>query len=262
MKSERQGENMGQGVDVRHMGKTYLKKQESREILRDVSFVCDQGAFVSIVGASGCGKTTLLRCLAGLEEVSQGELYVEGSPVCGAGYNRAMVFQEARLFPWLTVEGNVAFALRGRVPRADLHAIVSEQLDFIGLTDYAKAYPRQLSGGMAQRVALARALAYRASVLLLDEPFSSLDIQTRGKLQEDVLRLWQKTGDTIILVTHDIEEALLLSQRVLTLGDRPARILNEMTVDLPYPRDPDEPQFIALHKTISAMIREMIDEHH
>ncbi|MCL1918809.1 MAG: ABC transporter ATP-binding protein [Peptococcaceae bacterium] len=255
-------------VDVRHMGKSYGERSrgiEGREVLRDISFTCDRGAFVSLVGASGCGKTTLLRCLAGLEDVSEGEIWVEGFPVCGADYTRAVVFQEPRLFPWLTVGNNVALGLRGHKPRktrGEIRDLVAEKLDFIGLADYTKAYPRSLSGGMAQRVALARALAFQAPVMLLDEPFSSLDIRTRGKLQEEVLLLWRRTGKTILWVTHDIGEAVMFSQRILVLGGsvapttrEPSRILRELEVDLPYPRDPDGSEFIQLRKEISAEIR-------
>ncbi|MCL1791420.1 MAG: ABC transporter ATP-binding protein [Peptococcaceae bacterium] len=252
------------GVDVRNLGKTYNPEQSLRyrrgkmrnEVLRNVSFTCPQGAFMSIVGPSGCGKTTLLRCMVGLEEVSEGEIFVEGTLVSGPDYNRAMVFQEPRLFPWLTVAGNVAFGLTGRIPRAEVRTLVEEKLDFIGLSDYARSYPRHLSGGMAQRVALARALAWQSPVLLMDEPLSALDIRTRSRLQEDVLALWQRTGKTVLLVTHDISEALLLSQRVFVLGNRPARILQELSVDLSYPRDPGSSEFVELQRLIKSFIRD------
>ena len=223
-------------------------------VLQNLFLTCEQGDFVSIVGKSGCGKTTLLRCIAGLEEASSGQVLVEGNVVRGPDYNRAMVFQEARLFPWLTVEKNVAFGIHGRRPAQEVRTMVDAQLRLIGLEAYRQAYPHTLSNGMAQRVSLARALAFEARVLLMDEPFSALDTQTRSKLQEDLLVLWQQTAATILLVTHDIQEALLLSRQVFVMKTAPGNLVEKITVDWPYPRDPDDPRLIALRKDIAGRL--------
>lgn len=194
------------------------------------------GEVVALVGQSGCGKSTLLRLVAGLESPSDGEVSVGGTPVLGPAPECAMVFQEHRLFPWLTVADNVAFALRGIAPPRQ-QALIAEQLTLMGLTGFARAYPHQLSGGMAQRVALARALARRPSVLLLDEPFAALDAFTKTRLQEELWQLRERTRPTTLLVTHDIEEAVYLADRIVVLSESPGQIREQLTVDLARPRD-------------------------
>lgn len=195
-----------------------------------ITFSVDKGEFVCLLGPSGCGKTTLLRILAGLENQSGGSILIHGREVKGPGYERAIVFQEPRLFPWLTVEDNIAFGLKGRVPTYQHEDIVHECLELIGLEEFAKVFPHELSGGMAQRVSIARALAINPEILLLDEPLSALDALTRIRLQEELIKLWSKTGKTMIMVTHDLEEALQLGQRVLIMSSAPGRIIHELVV--------------------------------
>jgi sulfonate transport system ATP-binding protein len=207
------------------------------------------GSFTSIVGASGCGKSTLLRIVAGLETSFDGSVCLGGQPVGGPGLDRGMVFQEHRLLPWLTVEQNVAFALNG-LPPAEAQALVARHLDLVGLTGFAKAYPSQLSGGMAQRVAIARALVNRPQVLLLDEPFGALDAMTRIVMQQEILRIWQAEHITMILVTHDIDEAIFLGDQVVMMSARPGRITSVLPVALPRPRDRSSPHFIDIRKHI------------
>jgi sulfonate transport system ATP-binding protein len=207
------------------------------------------GSFTSIVGASGCGKSTLLRIVAGLETSFDGSVCLGGQPAGGPGLDRGMVFQEHRLLPWLTVEQNVAFALNG-LPPAEAQALVARHLDLVGLTGFAKAYPSQLSGGMAQRVAIARALVNRPQVLLLDEPFGALDAMTRIVMQQEILRIWQAEHITMILVTHDIDEAIFLGDQVVMMSARPGRITSVLPVALPRPRDRSSPHFIDIRKHI------------
>lgn len=194
------------------------------------------GEVVAIVGQSGCGKSTVLRLLAGLESPSEGRVWLDGVNVRGPSPQCAMVFQEHRLFPWLTVFDNVAFALRG-LPEVKRGDVVREQLATMGLSGFEDAYPHQLSGGMAQRVAIARALSRRPSVLLLDEPFAALDAFTKMRLQEELRRLRERAQPTTLLVTHDIEEAVFLADRIVVLSERPGRIQEQLAIDLAQPRD-------------------------
>ncbi|MDR7522079.1 MAG: ABC transporter ATP-binding protein [Armatimonadota bacterium] len=218
--------------------------------------------FVSIVGPSGCGKSTLLRIVAGLIRPTSGEVTLNGHPVEGPGADRGMVFQSYTLFPWLTVQGNVEFGLRlrGR-PAQERREVVRRYLDLVGLQGTEPAYPKELSGGMQQRVAIARALANDPAILLMDEPFGALDAQTRAVMQELLLRVWEQTHKTVLFVTHDIDEAILLSDRVYVMTARPGRIKAEVAVILPRPREVgvmDTPAFIALRRQIHGLIRDEI----
>ncbi|AHF10168.1 MULTISPECIES: ABC transporter ATP-binding protein [Dehalobacter] len=242
-------------VEVRDVGKVFHSDWGSIEALKEVNFRCNQSEFVSIVGASGCGKTTLLRIIAGLEPPSSGEVLIDGENIDGPGYGRAVVFQEPRLFPWLTVEKNTALGIQGVEKQDEVEKIVASSLQLVGLTQFSKAYPYELSGGMAQRVSLARALTFKPKVFLMDEPFSALDAQTRARMQEEIIDLWQKTGKTVILVTHDIEEALTVSQKIMIMSPSPGTIKEVLEVPFAYPRNPDRLEFINMRKTILEAIR-------
>jgi len=205
---------------------------------------------VALVGTSGCGKTTLLRIVSGLEPATDGQLTLQGDAVTGPRRDVGVVFQEPRLMPWLTVRENVRLALLDLAPAAQ-DAVIADLLRDVGLTDFVEALPRQLSGGMAQRVALARALARKPSVLLLDEPFSALDSFTRMKLQDHLGVLWERSRFTLILVTHDVDEAVTLSDRIVVMRGQPGRIYREIAVDLPRPRRRTAPEFQKMKEEVT-----------
>ena len=234
---------------IRNLNKTFVAPGGELPVLQEIDMTVRQGEFLSLVGSSGCGKSTLLRIIAGLETEYEGMVLLSGNPIHAPGLDRGMVFQEHRLFPWLTVEENVAFALNGNLGQGKT-ALVREHLDLVGLTGFEKAYPHQLSGGMAHRVAIARALVNRPGVLLLDEPFGSLDALTRIQMQKEILRIWRVEKTTMILVTHDIEEAIYLGDRVAVMSKRPGTIRNVIPVDLPRPRDRSSCGFAMIRKTI------------
>jgi len=219
--------------------------------LADVSFTVDPGEFVTIVGPSGCGKTTLARLVGGFESPTSGQILVDGTPVTGPTPDRAMVFQSYHLFPWLSVRENVAFGLvEEGVPVDRRTERVHEMLDLVGLADRADAYPAELSGGMNQRVGLARALAVDPGMLLMDEPFGSVDLQTRRRLQRELLDIWRRMEKTVLFVTHDIEEAVLLSDRVLVLTGTPGRVCDNVTIELSRPRDRTDDDFLGYVDTL------------
>ena len=236
-------------LSIGPLSKTFRLPTGSVAALGSIALDIPAGRFVAIVGASGCGKSTLLRIVAGLETGEGGPVRLGGRTVTGPGLDRGFVFQEHRLLPWLTVEGNLAFALKG-LPRAELRARVQAHLELVGLAGFADAYPFQLSGGMAQRVAIARALVNQPGVLLLDEPFGALDALTRIQMQQEILRIWQARGTTMILVTHDIDEAIFLGDEVVVMSSRPGTIKRRLTVPLPRPRDRSSPAFVALRREI------------
>jgi NitT/TauT family transport system ATP-binding protein len=231
-----------------------------------VSFEVPSNQFCVIVGPSGCGKSSLLYLVAGLHPVTNGEIALNGRVVEEPGRDRGMVFQSYTLFPWLTVRQNVEYGPKRRgVPAAERRAIAEKYIAEVGLTGFADAYPTALSGGMKQRVAIARALANDPDVLLMDEPFGALDSQTRGVMQKLLLRVWENSHKTVLFVTHDIDEAILLGDRVLVMTARPGRIKADITVEIPRPRTMDmvlEGDFIALKRRILSLLHDEIDEDH
>ena len=225
-------------LEVEGLKKSYTKDARALEILDIARFAAREGEFITVIGPSGCGKSTFLHIMGGFIAPDAGAIRIYGQDVRGPGPDRGMMFQEFALFPWKTVAGNVAWGLETQgVPRAEIEAVVPRQLEMTGLADFRNHYPAELSGGMKQRVALARVLAFDPKVLLMDEPFGALDAQTREAMQEEVMRLWARTRKTIVFVTHDIEEAVYLGDRVVVLTARPGRIREEVAIDLPRPRE-------------------------
>ncbi len=248
-------------LEVRGVGRVFPPVGRGAPVraLQPVDLVVEANDFLTILGPSGCGKSTLLRIVAGLDRPSEGAVFLDGRPIRGPGPDRGMVFQSYTLFPWLTVEQNVAFGLRERgLPARERDAITRDYLDRVGLSGFARHLPRHLSGGMQQRVAIARALANDPAILLLDEPFGALDNQTRALMQELLLGIWERDRKTVLFVTHDIEEAVFLGSRVVVMSARPGRIKAEIPVDLPHPRDyrlKTAPAFAALRAQLTEEIR-------
>ena len=224
-------------LEVTGLRKSYTKNGQALQILDVERFAAREGEFITVIGPSGCGKSTFLHIMGGFIDADAGAIRVYGNAVAGPGPDRGMMFQEFALFPWKTVAGNVAWGLEARgAARAHVDEVVAKYLELTGLADFRNHYPAELSGGMKQRVALARVLAFDPKVLLMDEPFGALDAQTRETMQEEVTRLWERTKKTIVFVTHDIEEAVYLGDRVVVLTARPGRIREEVKIDLPRPR--------------------------
>lgn len=238
-------------LTINKLNKHYRVKDKDLHILDNVSLSIRPGEFVSIVGSSGCGKSTLLRLIIGLEADYQGDILLDGKPISGTSLDRGIVFQEHRLFPWLTVEQNVGLALENStLPVEEKQRSIQEHIELVGLRGFEKAYPHQLSGGMSQRVAIARGLVNRPEILLLDEPFGALDAMTKYKLQNELQHIWETEGITMILVTHDVEEAIYLGDRVVIMEPRPGRIKRILPVDLPRPRNRLDLEFVRLKEEI------------
>ena len=242
-------------LDIQGVGKTYTLGDARIEALRDANLTVKKGEFVCLIGASGCGKSTLLRIVAGFEQPSAGKALMWGKPIEGPAPDRGMVFQDYGLFPWLTVRENIAFgpASRGR-PKAEVRDTVERFIALIGLSRFADAHPHQLSGGMKQRVAIARVLANDAEVVLMDEPFGALDAMTRERLQDELLDLWQRTGLTVLFVTHSIEEAIFLSDRVVVMEPGPGRIASAERITLARPRDVASPEFNEVRRELGTRL--------
>jgi NitT/TauT family transport system ATP-binding protein len=249
-------------VNVDNVSKLHFSsKGEPLLALVDVTFQVEKNEFFSIVGPSGCGKTTLLNLLAGFEQPTRGELRVGGKVITEPGWERAVVFQEYALFPWYTVSQNIRYGLqRKRLPEAEQNRLVDHYIGLVGLHGFESRYPRELSGGMRQRVSIARALAVNPSILLMDEPFASLDIQTREYMQDELLKIWQREPKTVIFVTHSIDEAIKLSDRVAIMGPRPGRIEEIKTVDFERPRDPTNPEVVRLAAEVKQWLRQQLFE--
>ena len=232
-------------VAIRDLSKSFQISGRRLDVLSQLSLEIRSGECLVIVGASGSGKTTLLRVLAGLVTADDGEVLIDGMPVHGVGSERAVIFQEPRLLPWLTVLGNISFGLEVRgEPQAHARETARQYLSLVGLDDFAEAYPRQLSGGMAQRVGIARALAVQPEILLLDEPFGALDAMTKITMQEELSRIWREENVTMVMVTHDIEEAIFLADRVLVLPQVRGGRVKLIDIDLPRPRDRSASAFV------------------
>jgi NitT/TauT family transport system ATP-binding protein len=252
----------GHLLEIRNVGKTYGSGPKATHAIDDVSFAVEDREFVCVVGPSGCGKTTLLKCVGGLLRPSKGQVLLRGKPVTSPPEEMALVFQEygRSLMPWASVRNNVLLPLRHKaLGRKERKALVEEALEAVGLTRFIDHYPWQLSGGMQQRVAIARALAYQPSILLMDEPFASVDAQTRADLEDLVLRVREEFAVTILFVTHDIDESIYLSDRVVVLTQAPTEVKEIAEVDLPFPRDQiatkELPDFTQLRAHIYRLIR-------
>lgn len=245
-------------LEVNHVYKTYTDANRSLTVLDDISFSIAKGEFVCLVGPSGSGKSTLLRMVVGLIQPSRGEIYYRGQQVRGVMDKMAIVFQSFALMPWLTVMGNVALGLEAKgVPRAEREALASKYIDKVGLDGFEEAYPRELSGGMKQRVGIARALTMEPELLCMDEPFSALDAFTAQNLREEVLDLWLDVTlpvKSVLMVTHGIEEAVFMSDRIIVLSRRPARVLADVRVDLPRPRNMKDEAFARMTDKIYSLL--------
>jgi len=239
-------------LTIRGVTKRFAAGDGEVEALVPVDLTIPKGEFVCLIGASGCGKSTLLRIIAGFEEPTTGDVSMDGNAITGPGSDRGMVFQDYALFPWMTVRENISFGPRQRqLPREEIVKTTDEFVRMVGLERFAERYPNQLSGGMKQRVAIARVLANDANILLMDEPFGALDALTREQLQNELLQIWKRTGVTTIFVTHSVEEAVLLADRVLVMSAGPGRIDSDFSIDLARPRDVSSPEFNALRRDIA-----------
>jgi len=244
-------------IVVDEVGKQFQSGDRTVRALRDVSFGVGDGEFVCIVGPSGCGKTTLFRIIAGLEAPSNGTIWLDGAPVEGPGMDRGMVFQEYGLFPWRTVLENVTFGLEQRdMAKPERRERATEMIELVGLDGFADAYPNELSGGMKQRVGIARALAVDPEILLMDEPFGSVDAQTRDMLHDELLRIWTETGKTVLFVTHDVDEAVTLADRVVVLTGSPGHVHEIVDVDLERPRHRTDEVFAEHEAHIRSLIQD------
>lgn len=242
-------------LDIVAVSKSFETASRSVLALKDASLTIGKGEFICLIGASGCGKSTLLRLIGGFETPTAGSVRMWGREIAGPSPSRGMVFQDYGLFPWLTVRGNIAFGPRARkLPRAEAEKLADRFIEMVGLTSFADAYPHQLSGGMKQRVAIARVLANDAEVVLMDEPFGALDAMTRERLQVELLDLWRRSTLTVVFVTHAIEEAILLADRVVVMSPRPGQIQSDNRVTLPRPRDVASPEFNAVRRTLSSLL--------
>lgn len=245
-------------LEVKQLWKTFSSQQGEVTALKDINFKTHRREFVCVIGPSGCGKSTLIRTLAGLESPSSGDVLLDGKPVVGPGPDRGMVFQGYTLFPWLTVKQNVMFGLEMQGhSKAVAEGEAMDWISMVGLEKFAESYPHQLSGGMKQRVAIARALANKPRILLMDEPFGALDAQTRGKMQSNLLDIWRNIDITVLFITHDLDEAIFLADRILVLKANPGEVNELIEVSVPRPRTMEQfisPEFLATKKRLEELI--------
>ena len=256
-------------LEIRNVSKRYqLENGGTFTAVSRANFTVEAGEFVSIVGPSGCGKSTILRLIVGLDSDYEGEILLENKPVTGTSLTRGIVFQDHRLLPWLTLKENIALALSAAAGTAEeKEQKVADHIALVGLNGFEKSYPHQLSGGMAQRAAIARALAPEPEILLMDEPLGALDAITRMRLQEELQRIWRVEGVGMVMVTHDVEEAIFLSNKIIVMNTKPGRIVAEIKVDLPEPRDRAGSDFALIRRRVfeamhdNAAVREPLVEY-
>ena len=250
-------------IVVSNVSKIFQTADKELVALKDIQLEIPRGQFTCLLGPSGCGKSTLLNAIAGFSLPSSGSITADGAVVAGPGPERGMVFQEYALFPWMTVADNVAFGLQIKgMDKAQIAGIVDKLLAMLSLNDFRHRYPKDLSGGMRQRVAIARVLALDSPIMLMDEPFGALDALTRRNLQDELLRIWAELKKTIIFVTHSIEEAIYLADRIIVMTYRPGTVKRDIQVDLPRLRDPASPEFNALKRELGQLVMEEQQRHH
>ena len=245
-------------INIRGVSKQFFDIAQSQEILalQDIDLEVGHAEFLTIIGQSGCGKSTLLDVIAGFEQASAGSIEIDGKPVTRPGPDRGVVFQEYALFPWLTVYENIAFGLREqRIPMPERDTRVREQIEIVGLLGFEARYPHELSGGMRQRVAIARVLVTDPKSLLMDEPFAALDAQTRSLMQQELLAVWQRNQRSVIFITHNIEEAIFLGDRVMVMTPRPGRIKSIVPIDLPRPREVSSTEFNEYRRKVTHLLQ-------
>jgi len=250
-------------IQVNGVSKVFSSEDRQVVALQDINLEIPRGQFTCLLGPSGCGKSTLLNAVAGFSPPTGGTILVDGAPVAAPGPDRGMVFQEYALFPWMTVEQNVGFGLDIKgMPKAEIRRTVDGLLGMLSLSDFRQRYPKDLSGGMRQRVAIARVLALDSPIMLMDEPFGALDALTRRNLQDELLRIWAELKKTILFVTHSIEEAIYMADRILVMTYRPGTVKRDIIVDLPRMRDPAAPEFNALKRELGQLVMEEQQRHH
>lgn len=249
-------------IIVNNVQKVFKTPGKDVVALKDIQLEIQAGEFVCLLGPSGCGKSTLLNAVAGFALPSSGEITVEGKKITGPGPDRGMVFQEYALFPWMTIAQNIAFGLEvQKKSRGEIEQTVNQLLDLLHLKDFRDRFPKDLSGGMRQRVAIARVLALDSPIMLMDEPFGALDALTRRNLQDELLRIWEELGKTILFVTHSIEESIYLADRIVVMTYRPGTVKRDQVVDMPRPRDPSSAGFNALKRELGALVMEEQQRH-
>ena len=247
------------GLEIKHLHKRFPTSEKNT--LMDINLDIEDGEFICITGPSGCGKTTLLNIIAGLDVPTDGEMLLDGKPITGAGADRVVMFQESALFPWLTVIDNVKFGLKiAGKSKEEQEKIAMHYLELVQLAHFRDYRCHEISGGMKQRAALARALALDSKILLMDEPFASLDKQTKNVMRDEVQDICLKTKKTVILITHSIEEAVFFADRIIVLSANPGQIINDIKVDFPRPRHIESPDFIELRANLLKQIRKEVDK--
>lgn len=242
----------GKTIKIQNVKKVFEQPSGPLEVLSDISLNIKEGEFVSIVGASGCGKSTLIRMIAGLETPTSGQIFIGDEKVKKPSVEIGLIFQESRLFPWLSVEKNIGFGIHEKMSRQERQKLIQNYIEVVELTGFEEAFPAQLSGGMQQRVSIARTIINQPSVLLLDEPFGALDALTRINMQNAILKIWEKEKTTMLLITHDIDEAIFLSDKIVIMSSRPGVVSKVIPVDIPKPRDRNSYDFINIRREIYA----------